>query len=61
MQEHVHNVGILGPIALGSGGVSVMREYNSQERQNTYGVIIGRKGNTTHGKQKGVKYIIKVL
>lgn len=61
LQDHRHPTGIIGPVALGSGGADGMREVDSQTVQQTRGVSGARKSNTTHGKQKGVKFIIKVL
>lgn len=56
MQSHTHSY--TGSWAsFGSGSTGALIQLN----QSSTGGPTGRSGNTTRGKRKGVKYIIKVL
>jgi len=60
IQDHKHNV-TGNPVPRGSGANLVEINTTTSNKYATTTTINARAGDTTHGKQKGVKYIIKVL
>ena len=57
MQTHEHYRGVGGALGIVTGTSKTVPD----TIRNTEGIVNARTGTTTHGKQKGVKYIIKVF